>query len=78
MLGHSGSTHLHVRCFFFRCQQGTEQCKQLKYGQLSKNIHFVVVAFETLGAIGLVSLFFLKELGHRRTGDLQSYEFLIE
>ena len=71
--------HLHVQCFF-RCPgKVAEQCKQLKYGQLSKYFHFV-----PLGAIGSETLgfyFILKELGHRLitvTGDLQSYEFLIQ
>ena len=46
--------------------------------QSQLNSFFVHVACESLDVFGAESLFFLKDLGHRRhqtTGDSQSYQF---
>ena len=58
-----------------------EEEKKKKYVHLSHSYFFQPVAVETSGSVGVESMAFLKDLGHRvimATGEPQSFSFLMQ
>ena len=58
-----------------------EEEKKKKYAHLSHSYFFQPVAVETSGSVGVESMAFLKDLGHRvkmATGEPQSFSFLMQ
>ena len=58
-----------------------EERKISKYSSLDHGHSFTPVAIETLGAIGVRSMLFLKDLSHRirqRTGEVRAHAYLLQ
>ena len=61
--------------------QMAEEKKEPKYNCLTKNFPFMLVAIETLGAIGLKNLAFLKDIGwlkKEHSGEEKAHQFLLQ